>query len=353
MLETAAGRSFDGNVRAIGDALRRSEPGIALAWVHRASPGRVPEGTTPVERQSVRHAWLLSRATVCIDDGTAPSLADPGPGTLSVHAGSGAPVHRVGLDDPSVLVSRSAIAATRRSGRQWGLVLAPSTASGLVIARAFDCRGNVAPVGLPRLDAAVAARAEGRARLRRRLDLPDDRPVLLWAPARRPDRRPGEALLDLEEWVEALGERAYLLVRDHPVGGVPVPTRLRFAVRDLGHEEDVIPFLAASDVLISDYAPIIGDAAALDLAVVLYQPDRAAFVGRTRGVYPGVDDAGPITESQVGLLAEIRGWLDDPAGWDGRHGPARRAWAQWWAGPADGQAADRAVQAIHERLGRP
>ncbi len=130
--------------------------------------------------------------------------------------------------------------------------------------------------------------------LRRRLDLPADRPVVLYLPtARRRDRAPADPLLDLEAWAEALGDRAYLLLRPPPGEAFVVPTRLRFAMRDLGDVDALAPFVAASELVISDYSSLIGDAALIDRPLVLFQPDRETYVNRTRGVYPGLDEVGP------------------------------------------------------------
>jgi CDP-glycerol glycerophosphotransferase len=351
VFDADAGRAFDGNVRALSDGLSTARPDLARVWVHRASPLRVPPTTQAVERLSLRAAWLLSRASVLVVDGSAAPVTEPGPRVLVVNAGSGVPFHRIGLDDPSVLVSRAAVASVRRRSRRWNLLLAPSAESAGILQGALGYRGHAEAVGLPRIDALVGERRSASEGLRRRLDLPTERAVLLWAPAHRPAGSP-DTLLDLDAWAAAVGERAYLLVRDPPGDGATVPTRLRFSVRQLAQDEDRLPFLAASDLLISDYSSVVGDAAALDIPVVLYQPDRTEYVGRTRGLYPWADEAGPIVTTETGLLDEVRSWLDDARAWDAAHAGARRAWAARAAGPADGAATQRAIDAVLAGLER-
>ena len=90
----------------------------------------------------------------------------------------------------------------------------------------------------------------------------------------------------------------------------------------------------------------LGDAALLDLPVVLLWPDRSTYVDRAHGVYPGVEDVGPVADSTPALCAVVAEWLDDGAAWDARYGPSRRAWAATWCGPADGRSAERAAAAI-------
>ena len=352
VLEADGGRSFDGNVRALGDGLGEVRPDVVQAWVHRSNPARVPPGAEAAERQGLRSAWLLARAAAVVNDGSAAPLTAPGRRALVVNAGTGVPFHRLGLDDPSVLVSRAAVASVRRRTRQWGLLLAPSPEAEGILRRAFDYSGPSIEVGLPRVDRPAADRQADVTGLRQRLDLPADRAIVVWSPVRRPTGATAE-LLDLDAWSTALGRRVYLLVRGLAGEGAAVPTRLRSSVRDLAREEDVLPFLAAADLLVSDYSSVIGDAAAMDLPVVLFQPDREEYVNRTRGLYPGADDAGPVVVTEHSLVNEVARWLDDPGAWDAAHGPRRRAWSARASGPVDGSSTRRAVDALVARLERP
>ncbi len=345
VFEVDGGRAFGGNARALSDGLSTKRPGYRQAWIYRHAPDRVPAGAEAVERLSLRHVWLAARADAHVGDGPAPSGVRRG--AAVVNAGQGVPVHRIGLDDPSVLVSRTAVAAARRSSRSWTALVAPSEGSAEIVARAFGYRGRTIAAGLPRIDAAVLATSESRDDLRRRLDLPPDRAIVMYAPtARRGDRVAADPLLDLESWAAAVGDRAYLLLRPPPGEAFAVPTRLRFAVRDLGSLDVLAPFIAAADLVISDYSSIIGDAALIDRPIVLFQPDRETYVNRTRGVYAGLDEVGPVHATTRAVIDEVGAWLADPDGWDARHGPGRRAWASGRCGPADGDATARAVDAI-------
>ncbi len=354
LFESDAGRTASGNARAISEALSQLHPRIEQAWVYRADPSRAPAFATSVERLSLRHHWLASRARLWVDDGTAPLTVRKPAQTVSVFAGGGVPVHRIGLDDPSVLVSKGDVRDVRRRSRRWGVALTPSAFASDVTARAFDYRGRVAEVGLMRADDAVRSRSDVAAieALRQRLDLPTDRRIVLYAPASRRDDRDGTGSpIDLDEWAARLGARAYLLLRPPPSGSFTVPTALRFAIRDLGDTDDLMDFLAASDLFVSDYSWLIGDAALAALPVVLYQPDREMYVNRTRGVYAGLGDVGPAFDDLAGLIASVDEWLDDPGQWESRWSERRAAFAADRCGPPDGASADRAVDAFLGPMG--
>jgi CDP-glycerol glycerophosphotransferase len=329
------GRQPDPDVLQVAAMLRAAHPDVDQVWVRRGSGLGLPAGVRTVERGSARHAWVQARATGRLEG----NGAEPAAGlrrSAVVMAVSATPVHRVGLDDPEVLTSRSQAAAIRRRGRTLGLLAVPTAAAGEVLAAALAVRGRAVPVGLPRMDDALAE--ANRPALRDALDLPSDRPVVLWTPLLRPG-----AVLDLEVWEQALGAEAYLVVA---AGTPPVPTRLRHAVRGLSATEDMAAFLAAVDLVVSDYSPLIGDAVVADRPVVLYQPDRTLFLARTCGVYPGLSEVGPVVIHQEDLHDEVGRWLGDPAGWDVQWGESRQAWGERWAGPADGRAGERAAAAL-------
>jgi hypothetical protein len=187
-----------------------------------------------------------------------------------------------------------------------------------------------------------AVLSEPRQVLRTRLDLPEDRPVVLHLPLPRPD-----AELDAEAWAEALGDRVYLLV----TGGAEPSTRLRHAVRALGPDDDLSAAIAAADLIVSDYSPRIGDAVAADRPVALYQPDRGVFLDRTCGVYPGLEQVGPVLVDQPALHQAIEQWLGDRDGWANPWAPGRRAWGESWVGPPSPGASERAARAILAALG--
>jgi len=330
-----AGRRTDPDVREVARALGRRHPDLEQVWVRWDRASNLPEGVTGVDRGSVRQAWLQARAAARLQGEGAESAVGCRPRAV-VMAFAPTPVHRVGLDDPTVLTSRTLSADVRRRGRSVRLLAVPTAAAGEVLAPALRIRGSVAAVGLPRLDGALAA--SDRDGLRRALDLPRDRPVVVHAPLVR-----AEAVLDVEAWERAFGSRVYLVVA---AGAPAVPTRLRHAVRALTPDEDLASYVVAADLVVSDYSPRIGEAAAVGRSIVLFQPDREQFLARTCGVYPGLDEVGPVLIDQAALHDEVERWLRDPVAWDLSWQEARATWGSTWAGPADGQAADRAADAL-------
>ena len=349
LFDSSATRPWNDNVRALSAELRRQQPEVAQSWVHARRPDRVPDGTTGVVRGTLAHRWQASRARWLVDDGTA-SLGVRSRSGAVMFVGDGIPVHRVGLDDPSNLTDEATQTEIRTRSRRWDTALVPSDFADRVLAEAFDFAGPTALTGLVRADTAVVAHRQDpelRARVRERLDLALDRPVVLYVPTlRAPSREPVDPLIDVEEWSRAIGDQVYLVVRGHPLQPLEVSTRWRFAVRDVTDAVGVGDYVAACDLLISDYSSVIADAALAGVPTLLFQPDYERYVNRAHGTYGDLGLFAPAASSTTELIGAVERWLADPEEWGRRHGPALEAFVADRCGPNDGRSAARAAAAL-------
>jgi CDP-glycerol glycerophosphotransferase len=169
----------------------------------------------------------------------------------------------------------------------------------------------------------------------------------MYAPAARGRGRDAQPpLLDTERWAAELGERAYLLVRSHPSERFEISSRSRWAVRDIGEPTVATDFLTASDLLISDYSSLIGDASLLEVPVILFQPDRDRYVNRLHGLYVDLDRLAPVATSTSDLVELVGAWLTDLSTWQSQYAEPMRAFAADHCGPSDGSSAARAVAAL-------
>jgi len=325
LLESHAGAACSGSVRAIGDAMHRQHPEIRQVWSCAPTAENPPTYARRVRRVSWGHAWAALRARWCLDDGTMP-MDIPVRGA-AVMVTSGAPVRRRGLDDPSVLTSPSALQEVGRRSARWRMVLAASELDAEVARTAWGFTGQVAAIGLPRLDETSVSRNA--------LDLPGDRAVVTYVPEARP-----KVPFDIPAWVASMGDACYLVVT-----AVSVPAEYAWAVRSVS-EHEASDYLAASDVVISDYSSLIGDAAVRDVPVVIFQPDREVFVNRMHGLYPGLDVFGAPLVTQSDLHARVASLLSDVAGAREAQRPARDAFLADHLGHLDGHAGERAVAAL-------
>lgn len=209
-------------------------------------------------------------------------------------------------------------------------------------------------IGFPKLDRLVDGSLD-RGRILRRMGLDGRRPVLLYAPT----GAKGNSLETMgEEVIRRLrSEGRYdLLVKphDHPKNRIDWFSRLRKyegphvrLVRDF----DVVPYLFAADLLISDASSVASEYSLLDRPIVFLDVPKVIAAARRKGSLVDLNTYGRKTGITVRRAAEVPGvvrwFLEHP----GYRSPLRRAMAgDLFYGP--GGATDRAVAWILKRLAR-
>ena len=337
------GRRYGGHPRAIGEYLRKAEPGIRQFWIDSEGGLDLPVDVTRLDAASISGAWRLARARYWIDDFGIDPRIRMNPRTVYLQTWHGTALKRVGSDAPDwSLTPARKRQPTRANLARWGALLAPSEFFAGTTARAIGFDGPLVTDCTPFGDAVLAASRESG--LRARLDLPSHRSVVLYAPTRA-SVRTGESKLDLEAWWRAFGDRAYLLVRSHPSDPLSVPARWNNAVRDISNEDDFASYLGAADVLITDYNSVLFDFARLQRPVGFLAPDHDEYTRRTVGLYLDLERTapGPVLRDNAALHSWFEGILnaEDPIT-DQR----RQDFISMFAGVADGTGAARAVAAM-------
>ena len=344
------GRQFTGHPRAIAEYLAEFEDGARLRWLGSPSAAGLPDWITWVDPQSIRGAWRIARARSWIDDFGIDTRVRKSRHTKYLQTWHGIALKRVGSDVPDWPLLSPRARRPRPSNRErWDALLAPSEFFAETTARAIGYCGelidNCSPFG------EAVMRAGSDSLLRTRLDLPVDRPVILYAPTGRAELDES-AQLDLADWWRTFGNTAYLLVRSHPNNPLVVPAKWSNGIRDISGEADLAAFLGAADAFLTDYSALVFDFARLGRPIGLYAPDFELFTRRSVGLYvdPEIDGPGPVLRSQQ-ALAEWVNFLV-AAHTDGvapEHQPDVAAFASSYAGLLDDTSAARATAALKER----
>ena len=256
---------FSAQAQSISAALLERRPDVRQAWQAVYSTAISPS-------TSVRRSWRLARARWWVLDTTLPASMRIPAHSRSYATAEAVPVVRMGAEDPDWDIT----APARRRGAG----------------------------SLPRRwDGSRAMNPEAACR---ELDLPTSRVNVLYAPLR------DECLIDLPEFVERFGDRVHLLVASGSGVAVDIPSLLRSSVRDVSARAVREIAYAASEVLITDFSPVMTDFASAGRPVIVFAPDFDRFVSRTKGTVVDLIEAGPgpVTRSMAELDAELTALLD-------------------------------------------
>jgi CDP-glycerol glycerophosphotransferase len=176
------------------------------------------------------------------------------------------------------------------------------------IKRDFNVRDHsLIPTGYPRNDALYEATAETKASIRKRLGVPENKRIILYAPTWRDSEDGGKTFalappVDWKKWEEKLGKDYILFLRTHPYTTELMSVQFNDFVRNYTDYPEVNDLLIAADILISDYSCIQLDYSILGRPQICFGYDYEEY-NSVRGFYFDLETTLPNgvvrTEDQV------------------------------------------------------
>ena len=161
-------------------------------------------------------------------------------------------------------------------------------------------------VGYPKSDILANYTDSYRQSLRKKLDLPNNKTVILYAPTFREGSLRDIAIpVDFSKWRFILGEEYIVLFRAHPVVALKVKIDEDSSfVRDVSSYPDNNELIIASDILISDYSGIFFEFGVQSKPMFVYAYDYEEY-NKTRGLYFDIRQelpGGGLNEEELLLL---------------------------------------------------
>jgi CDP-glycerol glycerophosphotransferase len=345
LFDGASGRRFiDDPAAVLAELIRRADAPPARWTVERGQP--VPAGADPVRRETEQWYEALATSRWIVTNDDLPRWLTPQPGQVLLRLAGGWPIARFGAQAVAHPLGQELVDQIASDAAVWTALASPGASATPVLRRELRFGGTVLEYGRPADDLLTARDAHvARAEVLRRLDLPPDTRLVLYAPTRRPmDLRkrgwsdPGR-LLDLPRVVASLPSGYELLARRHP-GLVDDVMGLAPGVRDVSGYPNVAELLLATDVLITDYSSLLADFAITGRPTLLFVPDLAEF-GASPGLNVDLETAspGPLLRSSEEVAAAVRNLPAVGAEYE----RAAKAFAETHQAGGEGQAAVRLV----------
>ena len=166
--------------------------------------------------------------------------------------------------------------------------------------------------GMPRNEELWLATENKKNELRKKLKIPVEKKVILYAPTWRESSDGGKSYaikppIHFELWEKEIGDTYIVLFRAHHQTTKVLGIQYNDFVRDVSDYPDVNNLMIASDMLITDYSAIAFDFSILCKPIFIYAYDYDTYL-MERGTYFDIDDCYPNkscrTESE--LLSRIK-----------------------------------------------
>ncbi|WP_242888998.1 CDP-glycerol glycerophosphotransferase family protein [Actinomadura litoris] len=352
LFDAYKGRQYSCNPRGIYDDLRRRDTGIECVWVTENGQFGKPTGARTVLAGTREHYEALARARYVFGNWSQQRWFAKREDQTYVQCWHGTPLKKLGYDVKEMPFKRTeGLNWMEHDVPQWDLLLSQNAFSVPLFRRAFGYDGEILESGYPRNDILNSPHREEIAHaVRRRLGIPQDKKVVLYAPTWRDDfhltigKRAFRLELDVDRFRTALGRDHMLLLRTHYLVTDRPRWRPGDCVLDVSVYPDISELFLISDVLVTDYSSAMFDFAVTGRPMLFYTYDLERYRDHVRGFYFDfeAEAPGPLLSTS----REVIDALAEPDVLDTGFAAARSAFAARYCPLDDGRAASRVLDRV-------
>lgn len=294
MFETFFGKSYSDSPKYIYEYIAKTYPGkYDLIWVLNERT-KLPYEGKRVKRFSIKYMYYLATAKYFVYNVRQPSFFKKRKGTVFFETWHGTPLKKLAFDLDEVFgASPNYKKQIYKQSRSWDYLLAANKFSSDIFRRCYKFDGKMCECGYPRNDIMHADnRDEVAARVKKELNIPSGKKVLLYAPTWRDDECYGhgqykfELKLDLNRMKERLGDDYVVLLRTHYyIADAIDTTQYGDFTRNVCRYSDISELYLVSDIIITDYSSVFFDYANLKRPMLFYTYDLDKYRDVLRGFY--------------------------------------------------------------------
>ena len=355
LFEAWRGKSFSDSPQAIYDELRRTHPHVRCVWAVTSLAIERPRDVDVVIKGSRRYWELLARARWVVANDSLPTSYRRREGQSYLQTWHGTPLKRLAFDVPELkIANRNYLKEFAVEVDQWTWMVSPNPFSTEVLSSAFRYHGSVLETGYPRNDVFYHPDlvAERVAAARRRLDLPPDRKVVLYAPTWRDNRYTPtgryefDMRLNLDQLRHTIGEDWMVLIRGHHIlaNGVRISGDVSSFVRNVTSYPDIQDLYLVADAVVTDYSSVMFDYANTGRPMVFFTWDLESYRDELRGFYFDLEAEAP--GPLVRTTEEVADALRDLDAVSAKYADRYAAFRERFCSLEDGHASRRVVQAV-------
>lgn len=358
LFESFLGRGYSDNPKALYQTLKRQRPELTLVWIFAKEPTADVKAVCPnwVLRNSPKYYYYMARAQYWIFNTRQPLSLKKRRATTYLQTWHGTPLKRLGLDMEEVHMAGTTTEQYKKNfyqqAQEWDYLLSPNTYSSEIFKRAFGFSGTLLESGYPRNDLLYAPdRNQQTETLKRKLDVPPNKKVILYAPTWRDDEFVTKGQyrfnlqLDLQQMQERLGQDYIVLLRMHYLIAehLDLDAYAGFAY-DVSSYGDIAELYLISDLLITDYSSVFFDFAHLNRPMLFFTYDLEKYASVLRGFYFDFEAVvpGPLLKESN----QVIDYIEDIETQSKQYADKYKVFQEQFCGLDDGKASQRVIDTL-------
>jgi CDP-glycerol glycerophosphotransferase (TagB/SpsB family) len=322
VFESFLGKQYSCNPRAIYEYMKKNHSDYEMYWSIDPRHSHIfkDKGLNTLIRFSIPWLFKMARAKYWVSNSRLPIWIPKPAHTVYLQTWHGTPLKRLAADMEEVHMPGTNTEQYKQNflneSSRWDYLISPNRYSSEIFARAFGFNKDMIESGYPRNDYLHNHNnPETIAEIKTRLNLPDDKQVILYAPTWRDNefydrgKYKFNLKLELDKMQERLGSDYVILLRMHYLiaENLDLTTYSGFAY-DVSHHTDISELYLISDLLITDYSSVFFDYANLKRPMIFYVYDIENYRDTLRGFYFDFEEKapGPLAKTTEEVIHHIQ-----------------------------------------------
>lgn len=310
LFNSFAGRKFDDSPKAIFDVMKVDPrfKDYRFIWAFHQPEKYEVEGAEKIKTDGMNYFKTALAARVWVTNSSVErGLNFKGKKTFYLNTWHGSPIKKMGSD---IGAGNQSFASKGKS--KVDVMNTQSRFEADIFSRCFGIpRNQFIEVGLPRNDELANYTNEHRCKLKKQLNIPEDKQVILYCPTFREyekDEHLGVVLtppMDLKKWAKELSDKYVLLFRAHYEVSKVMDIHENDFVRNVTDYQSLNDLMIVSDVLVSDYSSIFFDFSIMDKCMLHFTYDFDKYAEK-RGMYFDIRDYINGSDTEDGVIAILK-----------------------------------------------
>ena len=332
VFESSMFRNYTGNPRYIYEEFVKQglDQKFDVYWAFKNGVdidlAQIPGKFKTITYKTMPFFKIYSAAAFIVSDSRLPRYLHKNKKGVYIQTWHGTPLKKLALDMEAIDMAGNTDVNRyhkhfRKSIASWDYLLSQNAYSTKIFRHCFDFDKTIIEVGYPRNDKLLNTTAGQIYELKRKMGLPLNKKVILYAPTWRDNQyhKLGEYKfanqIDFDALRDSLSDEYVMIVKYHYLIKDSVDWgQYEGFVYQYGEECDIADLYLVSDMLITDYSSVMFDYSVLNRPIVFFTYDYDEYMNDLRGFYFDFKEEapGPLVYNNDELLEAIQSYnLED------------------------------------------
>lgn len=361
IFESNVGRNYSGNPKSIYEEMvaRGLDKKYKCCIILEDLQVNIPGEGKKIKRKGFYYFYIMAVAGIWVSDSRLPSYIVKRKGVHYIQTWHGTPLKKLALDMDEVSMSGEKSIEDYKekffqNAQTWDYLISQNHYSTEIFRKAFGFGKTMLEIGYPRNDVLIKGNEETNIlEIKRKLGLPLDKKILLYAPTWRDDQFYGNGqykfstTIDFSMLKEALSENYVMIVKYHYLVKDNINwEEFKGFIYNFDSQYDISDLYLVSDMLITDYSSVMFDYSLLKRPMLFFAYDLEQYKNNLRGFYfDFIEEApGPISLTTQELQKDIMEYQSTT------YQEKYREFLMKYNHLDDGTASEKVVELIEEKI---